>query len=57
MSESGKALMDVLQRNSTSESNESAIKPDFTPATHTIMGVLHQVMQVRLAVVPPSEWI
>ncbi|XP_015250189.1 PREDICTED: kalirin-like [Cyprinodon variegatus] len=45
VSESGKALMDVLQRNSTSESNESAIKPDFTPATHTIMGVLHQVMQ------------
>lgn len=40
--------MDVLQRNGSSESEESAAKPDFAPATHTIMGVLHQVMQVRL---------
>uniref|UniRef100_A0A087XMU9 Kalirin RhoGEF kinase b n=1 Tax=Poecilia formosa TaxID=48698 RepID=A0A087XMU9_POEFO len=45
VSESGKALMDVLQRNANSESEESAAKPDFTPATHSIMGVLHQVMQ------------
>ncbi|MEQ2187249.1 hypothetical protein GOODEAATRI_002725, partial [Goodea atripinnis] len=45
VSESGKALMDVLQRNSMSESDESAAKPDFTTATHTIMGVLHQVIQ------------
>ncbi|XP_032412006.1 kalirin-like isoform X2 [Xiphophorus hellerii] len=45
VSESGKALMDVLQRNGSSESEESAAKPDFAPATHTIMGVLHQVMQ------------
>uniref|UniRef100_A0A3Q2PBP2 Kalirin RhoGEF kinase b n=1 Tax=Fundulus heteroclitus TaxID=8078 RepID=A0A3Q2PBP2_FUNHE len=45
VSESGKALMEVLQRNATSEPDESAAKPDFTAATHTIMGVLHQVMQ------------
>lgn len=50
VSESGKALMDVLQRSSASESDESTTKPDFTAATHTIMGVLHQVMQVRFTV-------
>lgn len=48
VSESGKALLDVLQRSSPSESDESTTKPDFTAATHTIMGVLHQEMQVRL---------
>ena len=49
VSESGKALLDVLQRCPGSESDESAPKPDFTAATHAIMGVLHQVMQVRLS--------
>ncbi|KAK2857154.1 hypothetical protein Q5P01_005889 [Channa striata] len=45
VSESGKALLDVLQRCSTTDSEDSANKPDFTAATHGIMGVLHQVMQ------------
>ncbi|XP_078799440.1 kalirin isoform X3 [Oryzias latipes] len=45
VSESGKALLEVLQRCPTTDSDESATKPDFTAATHTIMGVLHQVMQ------------
>lgn len=30
------------------DTDDSATKPDFTAATHGIMGVLHQVMQVRL---------
>lgn len=46
VSESGKALLDVLQRCPASDSDESVPKPDFTAATHSIMGVLHQVMQV-----------
>ncbi|XP_035533297.1 LOW QUALITY PROTEIN: kalirin-like [Morone saxatilis] len=45
VSESGKALLDVLQRCPATDSDDSATKPDFTPATHGIMGVLHQVMQ------------
>ncbi|XP_023286040.1 kalirin-like, partial [Seriola lalandi dorsalis] len=45
VSESGKALLDVLQRCPATESDDSATKPDFTTATHGIMGVLHQVMQ------------
>uniref|UniRef100_UPI0014455B36 kalirin-like n=1 Tax=Epinephelus lanceolatus TaxID=310571 RepID=UPI0014455B36 len=45
VSESGKALLDVLQRCPATESEESTAKPDFTAATHGIMGVLHQVMQ------------
>lgn len=52
MSESGKALLDVLQRCPASDSDDSAPKPDFTAATHSIMGVLHQVMQVRPTVTP-----
>lgn len=48
VSESGKALLDVLQRVPASEAEDSASKPDFTAATHSIMGVLHQVMQVGL---------
>lgn len=47
VSESGKALMDVLQRSPPSDAEEAAAKPDFTAATHGIMGVLHQIMQVR----------
>uniref|UniRef100_A0A8P4KBU8 Uncharacterized protein n=1 Tax=Dicentrarchus labrax TaxID=13489 RepID=A0A8P4KBU8_DICLA len=47
VSESGKALLDVLQRCPATDSDDSATKPDFTAATHGIMGVLHQVMQVR----------
>lgn len=47
VSESGKALMDVLQRSPPSDADESAAKPDFTAATHSIMGVLHQIVQVR----------
>uniref|UniRef100_A0A3Q0THF0 Kalirin RhoGEF kinase b n=1 Tax=Amphilophus citrinellus TaxID=61819 RepID=A0A3Q0THF0_AMPCI len=46
VSESGKALLDVLQRCPASDSDDSAPKPDFTAATHSIMAVLHQVMQV-----------
>ncbi|XP_037618055.1 kalirin-like isoform X2 [Sebastes umbrosus] len=51
VSESGKALLDVLQRCPATNSDDSAAaaaaaaKPDFTAATHGIMGVLHQVMQ------------
>uniref|UniRef100_A0A3Q1CSS6 Non-specific serine/threonine protein kinase n=1 Tax=Amphiprion ocellaris TaxID=80972 RepID=A0A3Q1CSS6_AMPOC len=45
VSESGKALLDVLQRCPGTESDDSAAKPDFTAATHGIMGVLHQVLQ------------
>ncbi|XP_028324438.1 kalirin RhoGEF kinase b isoform X2 [Gouania willdenowi] len=45
VSESGKALLEVLQRSPATESEESTPKPDFTAATHGIMGVLHQVMQ------------
>ncbi|XP_047432143.1 kalirin-like isoform X2 [Mugil cephalus] len=45
VSESGKALLDVLQRCPATESEDTATKPDFTTATHGIMGVLHQVMQ------------
>ncbi|XP_068458153.1 kalirin-like isoform X2 [Clinocottus analis] len=45
VSETGKALMDVLQRCPATDSDNSATKPDFTAATHGIMGVLHQVMQ------------
>lgn len=47
VSESGKALLDVLQRCPTTDADDSTTKPDFTAATHGIMGVLHQVMQVR----------
>lgn len=47
VSESGKALLELLQASPSSDSNSSA-KPDFTAATHGIMGVLHQVLQVRL---------
>lgn len=39
VSESGKALLDVLQRCPVTDSDDSA-------TTHGIMGVLHQVMQV-----------
>lgn len=46
VSESGKALLDVLQRCPAAESDDSAAKPDFTAATHGIMGVLQVVMQV-----------
>uniref|UniRef100_A0A8P4KRI4 Uncharacterized protein n=1 Tax=Dicentrarchus labrax TaxID=13489 RepID=A0A8P4KRI4_DICLA len=42
VSESGKALLDVLQRCPATDSDDSATKPDFTAATHGIMGVLHQ---------------
>ncbi|XP_058474523.1 kalirin-like isoform X1 [Solea solea] len=45
VSESGKALLDVLQRYSATDCDDSASKPDFTAATHSIMGVLHLVMQ------------
>ncbi|KAM9835916.1 LOW QUALITY PROTEIN: kalirin-like [Aulostomus maculatus] len=45
VSESGKALLDVLQRCPETGSDNSVAKPDFTAATHSIMGVLHQVMQ------------
>ncbi|XP_055358120.1 kalirin-like isoform X2 [Betta splendens] len=45
VSESGKALLDVLQRCPTSDSEDMTTKPDFTAATHSIMAVLHQVMQ------------
>lgn len=42
--------MDVLQRCPASDSEDSTAKPDFTAATHGIMGVLHQIMQVH----PPT---
>ncbi|KAM9767056.1 LOW QUALITY PROTEIN: kalirin RhoGEF kinase b [Menidia menidia] len=45
VSESGKALLDVLQRCPAGDPEEPAPKPDFTAAAHAIMGVLHQVMQ------------
>ncbi|KAF1371456.1 hypothetical protein PFLUV_G00278080 [Perca fluviatilis] len=45
VSESGKALLEVLQRCPATDSDDSATKPDFTAATHGIMGTLHQVMQ------------
>ncbi|XP_062271265.1 kalirin-like, partial [Scomber scombrus] len=45
VSESGKALLEVLQRCPASDSEDAATKPDFTAATHGIMAVLHQVMQ------------
>ncbi|XP_068612674.1 kalirin-like [Brachionichthys hirsutus] len=45
VSESGQALLDVLQRRPASDSDDSATQPDFAAATHGIMGVLHQVMQ------------
>ncbi|XP_054632408.1 kalirin-like isoform X3 [Dunckerocampus dactyliophorus] len=45
VSESGKALLDVLNRYPATESNDKSPKPDFTATTHGIMGVLHQVMQ------------
>ncbi|XP_035854250.1 kalirin-like isoform X2 [Sander lucioperca] len=45
VSESGKALLEVLQRCPAADSDDSATKPDFTAATHGIMGTLHQVMQ------------
>uniref|UniRef100_H3CM71 Uncharacterized protein n=1 Tax=Tetraodon nigroviridis TaxID=99883 RepID=H3CM71_TETNG len=41
VSESGKALLDVLQASPPADSS----KPDLTAAAHGIMGVLHQVMQ------------
>jgi len=42
--------MDVLQRCPATDSDNSATKEDFPTATHGIMGVLHQVMQVWLTV-------
>ncbi|KAM4602116.1 kalirin-like [Polymixia lowei] len=45
VSESGKALLDVLQRFPATTESDSTTKPDFTTATHGIMGVLHEVMQ------------
>ncbi|XP_061539990.1 kalirin-like isoform X4 [Phycodurus eques] len=45
VSESGKALMDVLNRCTVTDNNDTPPKPDFTATTHGIMGVLHQVMQ------------
>lgn len=51
VSESGKALLDVLQRCPATDSDESATKPDFTAATHGIMAVLHQIMQVCVTTV------
>ncbi|AWO95656.1 hypothetical protein SMAX5B_015273 [Scophthalmus maximus] len=45
VSESGKALLEVLQHCPATDSDNSATKPDFTAATHGIMGGLHQVMQ------------
>ncbi|XP_053725094.1 kalirin-like isoform X1 [Synchiropus splendidus] len=45
VNESGRALMDVLQRCSAKESDDTSVKPDFTAATHCIMGILHQIMQ------------
>ncbi|XP_072305966.1 kalirin-like [Eucyclogobius newberryi] len=45
ISESGKALLDVLQRSPASESEQTETTPDFTAATHSVMGVLHQVLQ------------
>lgn len=47
VSESGKALLDVLNRSAVTEHNDTSTKPDFTGTTHGIMGVLHQVMQVQ----------
>lgn len=47
VSESGKALLDVLQRCPATDTEDSATQPDFATATHGIMGVLHQVMQVH----------
>ncbi|KAK7880535.1 hypothetical protein WMY93_032837 [Mugilogobius chulae] len=43
ISESGKALLDVLQRSPASESDQTETKPDFTAATHGIMGGHHKV--------------
>ncbi|XP_061642801.1 kalirin-like isoform X2 [Phyllopteryx taeniolatus] len=45
VSESGKALLDVLNRCTVTDNNDTSPKPDFTATTHGIMGVLHQVMQ------------
>lgn len=53
VSESGKALLDVLQRCPTTDPEDT--KPDFTAATHSIMAVLHQVMQVCPTVIA-MEW-
>uniref|UniRef100_A0AAV2LC82 Uncharacterized protein n=1 Tax=Knipowitschia caucasica TaxID=637954 RepID=A0AAV2LC82_KNICA len=41
ISESGKALLEVLQRSPVPESDQSETR-DFSAATHGIMGVLHQ---------------
>lgn len=57
VSESGKALLDVLQRCPATDSDDSATKPDFTAATHGIMGVLHQVMQVRLTCIARAVFV
>ncbi|XP_019716225.1 kalirin-like isoform X2 [Hippocampus comes] len=45
VSESGKALLDVLNRSTVTDHNDTSTKPDLTGTTHGIMGVLHQVMQ------------
>ncbi|XP_062236269.1 kalirin-like [Platichthys flesus] len=45
VSESGKALLEVLQRSPAKDSDDSMTTLDFTASTHGIMGVLHQVMQ------------
>ncbi|XP_053273046.1 kalirin [Pleuronectes platessa] len=45
VSESGKALLEVLQRCPAKDSDDSMTTLDFTASTHGIMGVLHQVMQ------------
>ncbi|XP_077959998.1 kalirin RhoGEF kinase b isoform X3 [Gasterosteus aculeatus] len=45
VSESGKALMDVLQRCPATDSDNPTTRPDLANATHGIMGALHQVMQ------------
>ncbi|XP_077370408.1 kalirin-like isoform X2 [Festucalex cinctus] len=45
VSESGKALLDVLNRSTVTDNNDTSSKPDLTATTHGIMGVLHQVMQ------------
>ena len=58
VSESGKDLLDILQRcPATTDCDEVLTQPDFTTqttlhtaATHGIMGVLHNIMQVSLSV-------
>ncbi|KAM8904892.1 kalirin-like isoform 3-T3 [Spinachia spinachia] len=45
VSESSKALMDVLQRCPAADCDNLTTKPDLANATNGIMGALHQVMQ------------